>query len=164
LNRLLIDVLEWLEAEITERANDARIPIEAFAGDVLRRGLKKICRNGRHLDSLSSRARHKLRIRAKKVRYGLEFFDSLFSGKREQRELARLSKRLKTLQDALGELNDFAAHREMTERAALHAPRSHRRARAFMAGIMLGREEETTRPLLKTAAKAVKHLDSKSAF
>jgi hypothetical protein len=33
-----------------------------------------------------------------------------------------------------------------------------------MAGIMLGREEETTRPLLKTAAKAVKHLDSKSAF
>ena len=76
------------------------------------------------------RARHKLRIRAKKVRYGLEFFESLFSGKGERKQLLQLSKRLKELQDALGSLNDFTAHREMTEQAALHAPRSHRRSRS----------------------------------
>jgi inorganic triphosphatase YgiF len=162
--RLLIDILEWLETGSSTHANEAELPIDDFAGDVLRRRLKKICRNGRHLDMLSIRARHKLRIRAKKVRYGLVFFESLFSGKGERKQLLQLSKRLKELQDALGSLNDFTAHREMTEQAALHAPRSHRRSRAFMAGIILGREEEATRPLLKTAAKAVTRMGSVSAL
>src|SRR6185312_5345397 len=140
------------------------MPIEDFAGDVLRRRLKKIRKQGRQLDREAARERHKLRIRAKKVRYALEFFDSLFSRKRDQKKLMQLSKSLKSLQSALGSLNDFAAHREMTENAALHAPRPHRRARAFVAGIILGKEEEATKPLLKTAAKAVKRLGAVSAF
>jgi inorganic triphosphatase YgiF len=170
--RLLIDVLEWLEMEPTPRAKKARKqarkeagqPIEDFAGDVLRRRLKKIHKEGKQLDRLSAYERHKLRIRIKKVRYALEFFDSLFPGKRDRKEVARLSDRLKSLQSALGSLNDFVAHREMTEDAALHAPREHRRARAFMAGIILGQEDEATRPMLRTAAKSIKRLGSVSAF
>jgi inorganic triphosphatase YgiF len=158
--RLLIDVLEWLETETTSRAKEAHEPVEDLARKVLRRRLKKIRKEGEHLDALSAQERHKLRIRIKKVRYGLEFFDSLYPDKRDRKELERLSQGLKAVQGALGSLNDFAAHRDMTEEAALHAPRAHRRARAFMAGVILGREDEAAKPVLKMAAKALKHLGS----
>ena len=162
--RLLIDCLEWLETEITRRREEARKPIQDFAGDVLRRRLKKICKVGKHLDGLSIRERHKLRIRTKKLRYALEFFDSLYPGKRDKKEVARLSERLKTLQSTLGSLNDFAAHRVMTKEAALQAPRAHRRSRAFMAGIILGKENEAIKPVLGRSVKAIKRLGSVSAF
>lgn len=162
--RMLIDVLEWLETGTTSRPAEARKSIEDFAKEVLRRRLRKIRKDGKHLDKLSARERHKLRIKTKKLRYAVEFFDSLFSGKRDQKELARVSGKLKALQSALGSLNDFAAHREMTKNAALDAPRAHRRARAFTAGFVLGKEEEAVKPMLKSATEAVGRLGSVSAF
>jgi hypothetical protein len=82
----------------------------------------------------------------------------LFGLKGKHKELALVSESLKDLQNALGSLNDFAAHRELTAEAALNAPRAHRRARAFAAGVILGKEEEATKPLLKSAANAIKRL------
>jgi triphosphatase len=61
----------------------------------------------------------------------MEFFDSLFSGKRARRELHSFSERLKKLQDALGELNDLVVHRKMTAESALNAPPQNRRAHAL---------------------------------
>jgi inorganic triphosphatase YgiF len=160
---LLIDLIEWLGSGMTSRTVEADKSIEGFAKVVLHRRLKKISKDGKHLEALSPQERHKLRIKTKKVRYALEFFDSLFTDKGDQKELARLSGRLKTLQDALGSLNDFAAHREMTAEAARQAPRAHRRARAFAAGVVLGKEEEATKPMMKAAAKAIVKLGSVSA-
>ena len=156
---LLIDVHEWLETQVQSRAQAARIPVTAFAENVLHDRLKKIRKSGRHLQALSAHDRHKLRIKVKKIRYALEFFESLYAG-RKQKRLARLSECLKRLQGALGSLNDLAAHRKMTAEAALEAPRAHRRARALVAGVILGREEEASKSLLKTASKAVKRLGS----
>jgi inorganic triphosphatase YgiF len=157
--RLLIDLLEWLETGVAPRA-EGQEPIEDFAADVLRRRLRKICKDGEHLDALSARERHKLRIKIKKLRYGLEFFDSLIKGKRDRKQAAKLSKKLKALQGALGSLNDLAAHRDMVRDAALHAPLRHRRARAFVAGLILGREDEASKPVLKAAARAIRRLGS----
>jgi CHAD domain-containing protein len=156
--QLLIDILEWLETELPSRVQAARRPIAAFAGNVLRHRMKKVRKGGKDLDSLTARERHKLRIKIKKIRYAFEFFDSLYADKGERGKLETASKSLKALQDALGALNDFTAHRELTADAALHAPRSHRRARAFAAGAILGREQEAIKPLLKTAAETIKHL------
>jgi inorganic triphosphatase YgiF len=156
--QLLIDILEWLETELHSRFQAARRSVAAFAENVLHHRMKKIRKGGKDLDSLTARERHKLRIKIKKIRYALEFFDSLYADKGERRKLELASKRLKALQDALGALNDFTAHRELTADAALHAPRSHRRARALAAGAMLGREQEAIKPLLKTAAKTIKRL------
>jgi inorganic triphosphatase YgiF len=109
----------------------------------------------------AAQERHKLRIRAKKIRYGLEFFESLFQSKREQKQLAGLSKHLKKVQNALGSLNDFVAHRDMAVDAALRvpAPRGDGRARAFASGVVLGREDQTVKPLVKVAAKEVRRLE-----
>jgi CHAD domain-containing protein len=108
--------------------------------------------------------RHKFRIRMKKLRYAAEFFESLFRSKRERKELARLSKHAKKVQDALGSLNDFIADRKMATGTALHAPPQDRRARAFASGIIVGREDEQARPLMKAAAKELRALRHLSAL
>jgi inorganic triphosphatase YgiF len=158
---LLIDVHEWLETQIAARAEIARTAVDRFAEDVLYHRLRKIRKDGKHLQALSAHHRHKLRIKVKKIRYAIEFFESLYEG-HERKQLARLSRHLKRLQGALGSLNDLAAHREMAANAALGAPRAHRRARAFVAGVILGKEEEAAKPLLKDAAKAIRQLGSAS--
>jgi triphosphatase len=69
----------------------------------------------------------------------------------DRKKLARLSARLKELQDALGSLNDFIAHRKMATDVALSAPPHHRRARALASGIMIGQEHEAAKALMKMA-------------
>jgi inorganic triphosphatase YgiF len=154
---LLIDLLQWIEATASH-STGTKIPIREFAANVLHRRIRKVRKRGKNLAELSAQARHKLRIRIKKIRYALEFFESLFPAKNDQRELGRASRRLKHLQDSLGSLNDFAAHRKMAADVALAAPRRHGRARAFASGILVGREDEAAKPLLKAAAAEVKRL------
>jgi hypothetical protein len=67
---------------------------------------------------------------------------------------------LKKIQDALGSLNDFVAHRKMAIDAALKAPRKNGRARAFASGVVLGREDQAVKPLMKIAAKEVRGLEA----
>jgi CHAD domain-containing protein len=155
---LLIDALQWIEGGQRIASEDARTPIRKFAARLLQRHIKKLRKSGRDLDKMSSLERHKLRIRAKKIRYAVEFFERLFQSGREQKQLARLSKHLKKIQNALGSLNDFVAHRDMAVDAALKAPPRNGRARAFASGVMLGREEQAVKPLLKVAAKEVRGL------
>ncbi|MCA1455645.1 CHAD domain-containing protein [Bradyrhizobium sp. BRP22] len=156
--RLLVDTLEWIELKPSEANGQADVPIEKFAADVLRRRTRKTRKEGVQLDRLSPRARHKLRIRIKKIRYAVDFFEGLFPARRERKRLARLSRHLKNIQDALGALNDFVAHRKMALAAALQAPRENRRARALAAGVMVGREDKSVRPLMKTALKEARRL------
>ena len=142
---LLIVTMQWIEARHTISTDQGSIPIGKFAADVLHRRIRKVRKEGRDVDKMSPNARHHLRIRVKKIRYAVEFFETLFPSKREQKQLARLSGHLKKIQNALGSLNDFVAHREIVADAALKAPRQHRRARAFASGVVLGREDQAIR-------------------
>jgi inorganic triphosphatase YgiF len=156
---LLVDTLQWIESRTTV-TEQASIPIGKFAADVLRRRTKNVRKEGRHLDKISPRERHKVRIKVKKIRYAVDFFEGLFPAKREQRKLARLSMHLKKIQDALGSLNDFVAHRQMAISSALQAPRKDRRARAFASGVVVGREDQAARPLMKIAVKQARGLQA----
>jgi triphosphatase len=154
---LLIDVLEWLETRKQRDSKETNASICAFAGELMQRRLHKAQKEGRRLNDLSARERHKLRIKIKKIRYAVDFFHSLYPDKAHD-ELGHLSKRLKKIQDALGALNDFVAHRELATKAALHAPQEHRRARAFTSGLLVGQEREAARTLMKVASKEFRHL------
>ena len=154
---LLIDVVEWLESLRSTPKEAGRTRIGTFAEETLKRRLRKLHKQGRHLESMSPRKRHKFRIKVKKVRYALDFFQSRYPNK-AQEALKDLSARLKKIQDALGALNDFVSHREIAVRTALHAPRKDRRARSFAAGILVGEEHEASKTLLKAALKQVRHL------
>lgn len=155
--RLLIEVLEWLETRRAARNENAQTPIGEFAADVLGRGIKKVRKQGRYLDGLSPEARHKLRIKIKKVRYAVEFFQSLYADK-ERKQLAELAAHLKKIQSALGALNDAIVHEEMAKEAALTASPQNRRARAFTSGMLVGQEREAAKGLNRTACRELHRL------
>jgi inorganic triphosphatase YgiF len=154
---LLIDVMEWLQ-QGRFHGRDAETPIGKLAPKILRRRIRKLEKVGPELETMSALQRHKVRIKVKKLRYAIGFFDSLFPARRDQKQLKQLAKRLKSIQSALGALNDAQAHQNMTTSSALAAPRRHRRARAFVAGVLLGREQESTKPLIKAAREDIKLL------
>jgi inorganic triphosphatase YgiF len=155
--QLLIRTLEWLETRRPVTDADAQTSIGRFADDVLERRIRKARKQGRRLDQLSPRARHKLRIKIKKIRYALEFFESLYA-RRDRKKLRKLAAHLKKIQDALGELNDAMAHEEMAARAALTAPPQNRRARAFASGILVGEEREASGRLMQAARRNLRKL------
>jgi inorganic triphosphatase YgiF len=152
---LLLNVHEWIElAQRNDPDDDANQPIVKFARELLHRRVRKIDKQGRQLAKLSARQRHKLRIGVKKIRYAVDFFESLFP-KSRQRALSRLSRHLKKIQDSLGSLNDFVSHRKMAADAALKGPPRHRRGRAFALGVVVGREDEAAKALMEVAIKEV---------
>ncbi|RTE94080.1 CYTH and CHAD domain-containing protein [Bradyrhizobium sp. LVM 105] len=156
--RLLIDVIEWIEGRprVHDGRNDERT-IAAYAAELLDRRIRKARKQGKRLSDLEPMQRHKLRIRIKKIRYAVEFFESLYSDS-QQKELAELSDRLKQIQSALGSLNDFMAHRELATEAALTAPPAHRRAQAFASGVIVGQERKAADGLMQVAAKELHRL------
>ena len=112
--RTLLDVAEWVETGCWTRARSgAEQTIKKHAADVLATFRKQIRKKGGDLHELDARARHKLRIRAKKLRYMIEFFGGVFPDHKnvKRREVALSS--LKTLQDTLGSLNDIAARKAL---------------------------------------------------
>lgn len=106
--RVLLDFLAALEAlpgNALIRASDLR----HFARDRLEALRKKARRRlAAHLGDPSPAVRHRLRIALKKLRYGLEFFRSLWQGKATARALARLKRAL----DVLGRAQDWQAAQE----------------------------------------------------
>jgi CHAD domain-containing protein len=111
--KILLDLGEWINAgpwatdvaleEVRERE------VTKHAVEIMgewRKDFRKLCRK---LEDLSPKQRHRLRMRAKDLRYVTEFFVSLFPahGKRRTATLAALEK----LQDTLGALNDLIARK-----------------------------------------------------
>jgi inorganic triphosphatase YgiF len=113
----LLDMAEWIHvgpwtADPALRTVRER-PVKQHAARVLARLRKKIRDQDKPLEALSARKRHKLRIRAKSLRYTIEFFAGLFPDKESQRRREAALKALKDLQDGLGGLNDLEARKSM---------------------------------------------------
>jgi inorganic triphosphatase YgiF len=85
-----------------------RRPMAKFARRALSKAWKSAARYGKRLDELDAEKRHDMRKTLKQLRYLAEFCGSLFPAK----EVRRFIKELKSLQDAMGYVNDAAtAHR-----------------------------------------------------
>ncbi|CAM5767664.1 inorganic triphosphatase [Labrys miyagiensis] len=100
---------------------------DSFARQALERLHRRALKGGAHFSRLQPEAQHELRLKLKKLRYGVEFFRSVFGAKEEaQRYLVRLAE----LQESLGLANDVATTGglllELTERSA--SPAVHRGA------------------------------------
>jgi triphosphatase len=152
---LLIDMLEWIETRKTPSNEDNSIG--PYAAELLDRRIKKARRQGKRLTELSPKQRHKLRIKIKKIHYAVDFFECLYAAS-DNKEIAQLSNRLKTVQSALGALNDFMTHRKIAMEAALDAPQTNRRAQAFTSGFLIGQEQEAAKGLLKAAYHELRRL------
>ncbi len=86
-----------------ETLRDGNARAAAFGRRAINRRLRKLAAAYGDVGGLTVDERHELRIAAKKIRYGIEFFASVFPAKRA----ARMGSALKHLQDGLGHLNDL---------------------------------------------------------
>jgi inorganic triphosphatase YgiF len=102
-----IDCGRWADRDDPRRGPLGDRPIEATAREGLDRLRRQIRKRGKNLTRLDSEHRHKLRIRAKRLRYGLEFFSGLYESYRDQARLQAMLTALRGLQDTLGVLNDL---------------------------------------------------------
>ncbi|MHB1186508.1 CYTH and CHAD domain-containing protein [Thiobacillus sp.] len=77
-------------------------PLDEWVRRALKKGHRPIVRGARKFADLQPLQRHALRIAIKRQRYAVEFFQTLFSGRRQARCLAVL----RDAQDSLGRAND----------------------------------------------------------
>lgn len=96
-------------------APSAGRPVREVASERIWRAWRRLRKRGRRLDDSSpDAALHRLRIDAKKLRYLIEFFRSLY----DPGELGKPLRALKKLQDNLGAFNDLAVQRRALGRFA----------------------------------------------
>src|SRR5262245_48932412 len=104
---LTLEIARWLEAGQWRRPQGdlvrdrGDVPIEVSAADQLTRRFKKIRKQGKMLTRLDARRRHKLRIRAKEVRYASELLARLFPGTKASKSREKFVRVLEALQDEL---------------------------------------------------------------
>jgi CHAD domain-containing protein len=110
----VLDLAEWVESgpwavdDDTKRKALRTRAVSEHAKRKLARLRKRIKSKGADLRHRSVRQRHRLRIRAKRLRYATEFFAATFPGETGAKRRAESLSALKDLQDALGGLNDLA--------------------------------------------------------
>lgn len=101
----------------------------------LRRWHKQFVRDGKQFASLDLPARHELRKRGKRLRYGLTFAQSLLP----QDKAASYAKKLARIQDVLGEINDLAMAKDRFEAGSQTHPCAW-----FALGWISARQEQLT--------------------
>jgi triphosphatase len=131
-------------------------PITKYARKVLRKAWKKSTNLGQNLKRLDAEQRHEMRKSLKNLRYQTEFFAPLF----EPRDTRHFIKRLKTLQDVFGYINDVRmAPRLLEVEKQRNAGIDAARAAAY-----IGRHEAEAAHVWREAPKAWKDLERSPRF
>ena len=131
------DQTQWREGLDDERRDALRMPVSEFAAQALYERHRKLMKRGRHLPDLDPGTRHRARIAAKKLRYAMEFFATLYEKKTLQNYAATLTQ----LQDDLGWRNDLAVANGLLRDLAATTPDAAigaAYARGFLASRMAG--------------------------
>ena len=149
-----LSAVEWANGNCLDDEDGDRKASAVVAQELSRQ--KRKMRTGRHLEELDPRQRHKLRLRAKRMRYATELTRGLFDGTRNTPLIDRSLVALERLQSALGELNDQAGWKEMLDAAADRARRGQRvpPARSLVTQLLSREGRSQARALLKTSVKA----------
>jgi len=124
---------EWRQQPVSEKSVQLMSDVRAFSEAVLDKAHHKLLKRGKGFAVLDAHARHKLRIRIKKLRYAGEFFSPLYDADASEKFLDKL----RDMQDELGRLNDVETARSLMEGLATgDALRTRRIARA--GGLVIG--------------------------
>jgi CHAD domain-containing protein len=129
-------------------SEESQLPIKDIARQRIVSRYRKVCRRGKGMDDNTSDAEvHQLRIDCKKLRYLLEFFAELFPKK----TLKPLLKQLKSLQDILGQFNDYSVQQKFL--STLAAKEKNKAALAAINGLIaiLYQQQRQTRSRVRDA-------------
>ncbi len=115
--KIMFDLAEWIEVGRWTTDPALKIVRECkvteHAAEILVRWHRRFRKRGKKFSDLSPQQRHSLRMRAKDLRYVIEFFASLFPGKKHAKRREATLAALEKLQDTLGALNDLTARKEI---------------------------------------------------
>jgi inorganic triphosphatase YgiF len=131
-----LDVEAWWETGggVEALGEAAALPIEDFARDTLRQLGRRLLEEADGIDHRAGEELHQLRIRAKKVRYAIEFFRGLFRKKAVKPYVAALA----AVQERLGAINDALTAQQLLDQLDRERPptdpAARARARALIAG------------------------------
>ena len=161
---LVLNCSEWVEIGSWRRSRDEKVAglrdgaASALACAGLGRLSRKLRKAAKHMRALDPQARHRARIKAKKLRYAAEFFAETF-GRHSKAHRSKFIASLAKLQDALGDLNDLTvAHQTLLEAAGESA------ALAFHSGCGVGEHDQDEASLLQKAARGYKDWRRAKAF
>ncbi len=102
-NLLLLDLLAAANGDGSPGVADESPALVEYAAQQLRRWHRKVVAGWKTFGSLTDEARHTVRKRAKRLRYAAEFAAPLYPA----RAVSRYLKRLRPLQESLGNFNDL---------------------------------------------------------
>lgn len=105
-----IETGDWTRNDDPVAASARALDARRFSAEALDHLWKVVRKRARRWDRLDARGRHKLRIRAKRMRYVSELVSPLFQAR--AKEIRRFGKALKRMQACLGDLNDIAVARD----------------------------------------------------
>jgi triphosphatase len=111
-----IEARGWRDQPASEQAALLFATIGDVAPGLIERRWRRTRKRSRQFRKLSQEQRHKLRIALKKLRYTIEFLESLF----DDDEVKALGKRLKPLQEDLGHVNDVRTAHDLVEELSQH--------------------------------------------
>lgn len=97
-----LNIISFCEALMNLK--DSQDGIRAYATKALKRRHKRFIQDARLAHTVNAEARHEVRIDLKKLRYTLDFFESLYPKKRVQ----AFARSLAGTQELLGHMNDLA--------------------------------------------------------
>ncbi len=137
----------WLDTSIG--GADAVEPAIVLAHERLEQRLAQVMKLGRRVEDLDAGDRHRLRIRLKKLRYAIDFFQSLF----KKRAVRKYLKRLSALQDVLGRMNDAAVARSLGREILSEHGEGGGAAIGYAGGIVAGWHLGHSRARAKTLEK-----------
>lgn len=153
---------KWSHAESGPAAELRNQSISSVAAEVLDRRSRKIIRKTKRLKQLDARHRHKLRIAVKKLRYGCDFFETLFDQPKARQRYAKV---LKQLQGCLGKLNDIRVHAQRAGRLASRRQGGPKQSqKAYAMGLLVGREQKLAKGYVAAAQKAGRRLAKAPTF
>jgi CHAD domain-containing protein len=107
-------------------------PVKDVHAHALESFYRKALKHARRIDWHDEKRRHALRIRLRRLRYACEFFAPFFPGT----QCAAYLKRVKALQDLLGELNDIAVARRLLKEMKAEPPKPLLRREARLIGAL----------------------------
>ncbi|WP_309604709.1 CHAD domain-containing protein [Phenylobacterium sp.] len=155
---LMIGALAWIETGDWRGGAVARAPLPAYADKALKQHLKTVLKRGRAARDArglaGDAARHRLRIAAKTLRYAAEALSGLYRKKPAERFL----RRVRGLQDVLGQLNDLATAEPLMAGLAL-SPDA-----AFAAGELLATRAAEAPRLIAEATHRLRKLGRAERF
>ena len=125
----------WLDPENFDQTTLLAQPIDVYSSHALSRQWKKVMKYGKRLEELTIPERHEMRKAMKKMRYGIEFFGSLYP----EDTVKPFLKRMKKLQDIFGYLNDVAMAETLPEKCKVKGPKAPEATQAI--GFVIGWHE-----------------------